>query len=86
VSAVAVRALVTPLASFILRQDAWVLDQQTANIRRFGGERYASTRIDILGPHIWRLLRRAERGDVGHDEDDGGDERPRRDERLTLRL
>ena len=55
------RALVTPVASFILRQDAWVLRHQTANIRRFGGERFANTRIDVLGPHILRLLRRAER-------------------------
>jgi phenylpropionate dioxygenase-like ring-hydroxylating dioxygenase large terminal subunit len=78
VPALAVRALVTPVASLILRQDAWVLGRQTANIRRFGGERYASTRIDLLGPHIWRLLRRAERGEEP--------ERPDREERLTLRV
>ena len=29
----------------------------------FGGERFANTPIDVLGPHILRLLRRAERGE-----------------------
>ena len=62
----------------ILQQDVDMLGEQTANIRRFGGERYASTRIDVLGPHIWRLLRTAERGeDV---------DATRHEERLTLRL
>jgi phenylpropionate dioxygenase-like ring-hydroxylating dioxygenase large terminal subunit len=78
VPALAVRALVTPIANFILRQDAWVLRHQTENIRRFGGEQFASTRIDVLGPHIWRLLRRAERGE--------GDGAAPREERLTLHL
>ncbi|MGH9116659.1 MAG: Rieske 2Fe-2S domain-containing protein [Acidimicrobiales bacterium] len=73
-----VRALVTPIAGYILRQDAWVLRHQTANIRRFGGEQFSSTRIDLLGPHILRLLRRAERGEPAAE--------PRREERLTIRL
>jgi len=42
-----------------------ILGKQTEAIRRFGGEQYASTEIDVLGKHIWRLLRAAERGDVG---------------------
>jgi phenylpropionate dioxygenase-like ring-hydroxylating dioxygenase large terminal subunit len=46
----------------ILRQDAKILAAQTANIVRFGGERYTSTDLDLLGPAIWRLLRRAEKG------------------------
>jgi phenylpropionate dioxygenase-like ring-hydroxylating dioxygenase large terminal subunit len=78
IPAAAVRALVTPIANVILRQDAWVLRHQTENIRRFGGEQFANTRIDVLGPHIWRLLRRAERGEV-----DGA---PPREERVTLHL
>lgn len=53
-----------PVALKIFSQDAAVLGQQTATIRRFGGEQFASTEIDVLGRHIWRLLRAAERGDV----------------------
>jgi phenylpropionate dioxygenase-like ring-hydroxylating dioxygenase large terminal subunit len=60
-------ALVTPLATRILRQDAEILARQAANIRRFGGERFTSTQIDVLGPHIWRLLREAERGEAPAD-------------------
>lgn len=51
-----------PLAMRILRQDATMLRAQTANVRRFGGERYATSELDVLGPHILRLLRQAERG------------------------
>jgi phenylpropionate dioxygenase-like ring-hydroxylating dioxygenase large terminal subunit len=58
-----VAPLVTPLARWILHQDARILAQQQANIRRFGGERFVSTPIDVLGPHINRMLRRAERGE-----------------------
>ena len=50
-----------PIALHIFRQDALVLERQTENIRRFGGEQYVSTEVDVLGPHILRLLRAAER-------------------------
>lgn len=53
---------IKPLAMRIVRQDAVMLRAQTENVRRFGGEQYASTELDVLGPHILRLLRRAERG------------------------
>lgn len=59
-----VRPLVTPVAALIFRQDARILRLQTENVARFGGERFASTEIDVLGPHIERLLRRAERGEA----------------------
>ncbi len=59
-----VRLVVEPVARRILRQDAAMLRQQTASIQRFGGERYVSTDVDVLGPHIWHLLKRAERGDA----------------------
>lgn len=49
----------------ILRQDASMLARQTDNIRRFGGERYTSTELDLMGNAIWRLLRRAERAEAG---------------------
>jgi phenylpropionate dioxygenase-like ring-hydroxylating dioxygenase large terminal subunit len=59
-----IRPFLTPLAWYILRQDAVVLRALTGNVKRFGGERYVSTEIDLLGPHIWRLLKQAERGET----------------------
>lgn len=53
-----------PIALKIFSQDAVILGKQTEAIKRFGGEHFASTEIDVLGRHIWRLLRAAERGDV----------------------
>lgn len=52
-----------PIGLRIFRQDAHALRLQTDNVRRFGGEQYLSTDIDVVGPHILRLLRNAERGD-----------------------
>jgi phenylpropionate dioxygenase-like ring-hydroxylating dioxygenase large terminal subunit len=70
-----VRAVGVPIADRILRQDAWVLRHQTDNVRRFGGEAYASTPIDVLGPHILRLMRRAARGEVDSETPRGPAER-----------
>ena len=47
----------------ILQQDVDILEAQTRNIVRFGGERYTSTDLDLLGNAIWRLMRQAERAD-----------------------
>ncbi len=55
-------ALLKPLALRILAQDVEILAAQTETIAHFGGEQYASTPLDVLGPHILRLLRQAERG------------------------
>jgi phenylpropionate dioxygenase-like ring-hydroxylating dioxygenase large terminal subunit len=52
----------------VLRQDRDALRVQTESIRRFGGERYASTELDLMGPEIWRMLKQAERG-LAVDED-----------------
>jgi len=52
-----------PIARAIFKQDAEVLEHQAATIERFGGESFASTEVDALGPSILRLLRNAERGD-----------------------
>ena len=72
----AVAAFSTPLPGFVLRpiltrvglrifsQDARILRAQSESIRRFGGEHFSHTELDILGPHIGWLLRRAERGDL----------------------
>jgi phenylpropionate dioxygenase-like ring-hydroxylating dioxygenase large terminal subunit len=46
----------------VAKQDLRVLERQTANVRRFGGERYASTDLDLFGSAVWRLLRAAEKG------------------------
>ena len=53
-----------PIAFAIFNQDAKILKRQTEVIHRFGGESYVSTEIDVLGPHILRLLRAAEQGKV----------------------
>ncbi len=46
----------------VLTQDRDALRTQTGTIRRFGGERYASTELDLMGPEILRMLKQAERG------------------------
>ncbi len=52
----------------ILEQDVEMLEAQTENMMRFGGERYASTDLDLLGNAIKRLMRQAERAE-GQDAD-----------------
>ena len=59
-----VAPLITPLAMRILRQDAGVLRLQSAAIRRFSGEHFTSTEVDVLGPHVWKLLAAAETGEA----------------------
>jgi phenylpropionate dioxygenase-like ring-hydroxylating dioxygenase large terminal subunit len=59
-----VKPLLIPIALRIFKQDAQILERQTEVIRRFGGEHFASTEIDVLGNHILRLLRQAERGEA----------------------
>jgi len=66
-----VRPIVTPVVMRVLRQDAAVLRKQTETVRRFGGEQFVSTEIDLLGPHIWRLLREAEAGGLAAGEQSG---------------
>lgn len=60
-------ALVAPVVrargAKILQQDVDALEAQTANIARFGGERYTSTALDLLGNAILRLMRQAERSE-----------------------
>ena len=58
-----VRPFLKPLAMRVFNQDARILVRQTETIERFGGEQFVSTDIDVLGRHIWRLLRSAERGE-----------------------
>jgi phenylpropionate dioxygenase-like ring-hydroxylating dioxygenase large terminal subunit len=60
-----VAPVLAPLARHVLRQDARMLALQTDAVARFGGERFASTEADVLGPQIARLLRDAGRGGPG---------------------
>lgn len=59
---------VKPLAMRVFLQDAMILAQQTDRIRRLGGESFTSTEIDVLGKHIWKLMRAKERGQTLPDE------------------
>jgi phenylpropionate dioxygenase-like ring-hydroxylating dioxygenase large terminal subunit len=60
-----VRRVLEPFALKIFGQDAVMLEQQSDNVRRFGGERFQSTELDFMGPQIWRLLKQAEAGSAG---------------------
>jgi phenylpropionate dioxygenase-like ring-hydroxylating dioxygenase large terminal subunit len=57
-----------PLALRVFQQDARILKMQTDLIHRFGGEQFVSTEIDVMGRHIWRLLKAAERGEAAGEE------------------
>ena len=46
-----------PLALKVVAQDVSILKAQTATVAHFGGKRFMSTEIDILGSSINRLLR-----------------------------
>jgi phenylpropionate dioxygenase-like ring-hydroxylating dioxygenase large terminal subunit len=69
-----IRPFVKPLALRVFKQDAFILKRQSETIHLFGGEQFASTEIDVLGRHIWRLLKAAERGDL-HGGDEAGEVR-----------
>jgi phenylpropionate dioxygenase-like ring-hydroxylating dioxygenase large terminal subunit len=58
-----VEPFVKPIGLRVLKQDAWILEKQTETVKRFGGEQFTWTEIDVLGKHIWRLLKSAERGE-----------------------
>ena len=58
-----VRPIVLAQGTQVLRQDARALARQAANVERFGGERFTSTALDLLGPAIWRVLRQAVRAE-----------------------
>jgi phenylpropionate dioxygenase-like ring-hydroxylating dioxygenase large terminal subunit len=55
-----IKPVLDPVAMKIFEQDARMLKVQTDAIKAFGGEHYTSTEIDLMGPQILRLLRRAE--------------------------
>jgi phenylpropionate dioxygenase-like ring-hydroxylating dioxygenase large terminal subunit len=55
-----VRPFLDPVATRIFEQDAAIVKAQAEAVRRFGGERYTSTAVDVLGLQIARLLKGAE--------------------------
>jgi nitrite reductase/ring-hydroxylating ferredoxin subunit len=57
-----VEAVVRVQGPHVAKQDVRILGRQTANLRRFGGEQYRSTDLDLFGNAVWRLLRSAEKG------------------------
>ncbi len=57
-----VKLFLEPVGNRIFRQDAEILRAQAQAAKRFAGEHYTSTELDVLGAQIARLLRRAERG------------------------
>ncbi len=57
-------SLLKPIGLRILDQDVKILARQMENIRAFGGPRYASTKLDVLGPAIHKLLKAGERGEL----------------------
>jgi phenylpropionate dioxygenase-like ring-hydroxylating dioxygenase large terminal subunit len=61
---VMVKQVLEPLAKKVVGQDAQILKAQAETIKRFGGEQFVSTEVDLLGPHILRLLKQAERGEL----------------------
>lgn len=58
------RPILTPIALRIFGQDSVVLKKQAETMSAFGEQRFVSTEIDLLGPHILKLLQRAARGGV----------------------
>ena len=70
-----VKPLVFPIAMQVFKQDAVILGQQSDVICRFGGERFVSTEIDLLGGQIWRLMRRGAKGRASSDVEPDADYR-----------
>ena len=59
-----VKPFLTPIGLRIFGQDSVVLKKQTEAIVRFGGERFTSTELDVLGHEVWRLLKQASTGEA----------------------
>ena len=73
-----IAVLAAPIAWRILRQDKEILQAQTNLVDVFRTERFTSTSIDLLGPYILHLLKKAEGGTL--------DEAIVREERTRLRV
>lgn len=58
-----VKLLLDPVATRIFEQDQSILKSQADALRRWKGEHYASTAIDVLGLQIARMLKGADSGE-----------------------
>ncbi|MFO0594954.1 MAG: aromatic ring-hydroxylating dioxygenase subunit alpha [Myxococcaceae bacterium] len=58
-----VRPFIAPIATRIFAQDRVMLRRQREQVKRFGGEKYTSTELDVLGPQITLLLKHAANGE-----------------------
>lgn len=54
-----VSPFIAPVAHRVFAQDAVMLRRQAEQVARFGGERFTSTELDVLGPQVARLLQQA---------------------------
>ncbi len=50
-----VQWILTPFLHVALQQDLNILQQQSQNLEKFGGEKFTSTRLDLIRSHITRL-------------------------------
>lgn len=75
-----IKPVLEPIAMKIFRQDREILKVQTDSIRAFDGEDYTSTELDLMGPQIWRLLKRAAEGKAPK----AGDDNWRREVQLEV--
>jgi len=53
------RPLIQPVVLQIIKQDAFILQEQSQNQQLFQGQDYTFHRTDVLGPSITRLMREA---------------------------
>ena len=59
-----IRPFVMPLALRIFEQDRIILGLQTDTTADFGEPTYVSTDVDLVGPHILKLMNRAAKGQL----------------------
>ncbi len=60
-----IRPFVQPIALRIFEQDRIILGDQTDTTAAFGETTYVSTDVDLVGPHILKLMNRAAKGQIG---------------------
>lgn len=60
-----VKPFVLPIATRIFAQDTVMLAAQRAQVKKFGGEKFTSTELDVLGPQMTRLIKQAIAGEPG---------------------
>lgn len=56
--------MIEPIAMRLFHQDAEILARQAETIEHFGGERFMSTEVDVLGAAVTRLLKEARHREI----------------------